>query len=51
MIIEAIAIKSQMFMKKVAKSHVFHTYPISYVGKVHRAIENKEKTRTTLLFP
>ncbi len=40
-----------MFMKKVAKSHVFYTYSISDVDKVHRAIENREKTRTTLLFP
>ena len=32
-----------MFMKKVAKSDFYHTYPISDVGKVHRAKENKEK--------
>ena len=38
-----------MFMKKVAKSNVYQTYPISDVGKVHRAIENREKTRTTLV--
>ena len=38
-----------MFMKKVAKSNFYHTYPISDVGIVHRAIENKEITRTTLV--
>ena len=36
-----------MFMKNVAKSNFYHTYPISDVGKVHREIENREKTRTT----
>ena len=38
-----------MFIKKVAKSHVYHTYPISDVGKVHRAIENREKKIGTIL--
>ena len=36
-------------MKKVAKSNFYHTYPISDVGKVHRAKENKEKNTTTLV--
>ena len=48
-IIKAIAIKSQLFMKKVVKSNFHYTYPISDVGIVRRAIENKEITRTTLV--
>jgi len=40
-----------MFMQKVAKSHVNHTYPLSEVGKAHRAIENRETTGATILVP
>ena len=40
-----------MFMKKVAKSHVNHTYPLGEVGKAHRTIENRETTGATVLVP
>ena len=40
-----------MFMKKVAKSNVNHTYPLNEVGKAHRTIENRETTGATVLVP
>ena len=40
-----------MFMKKVAKSKVNHTYLLSEVGKAHRTIENRETTGATVLVP
>ena len=40
-----------MFMKKVAKSNVNHTYPLNEVSKAHRKIENTETTGATVLVP
>ena len=37
--------------KGVLKSNVNHTYPLSEVGKAHRAIENRETTGATVLIP